>query len=287
MQTNEGKACDAILRHLEGRDGASRSNIRWPEQEGHSAPVDLVCSVGSRLYAVEHTSIEPFGGFLQLNNQAAHLFQPIEEAIAAIVPPDEVYELVIPVLAMQGKTGREVRQIQEALIAWIKQTASTLTKQRYADYVNPPAPVNLSNVPFPVELFRFEGIPGLGRLQIRHSVTGDREAMREQRIRQACDDKFGKLASWKHDAGARTVLLLENPDIQITNSSRVAETFLSLAEPRSDRPDETYLIDTFTSGPWFLWPLLIGDKTYFDLGRETHPLALEIDPAALVSVTKR
>ena len=287
MELYEGKACDAILRHLEGRQGAERSNLRWPENEHHAAPVELVCNIGDQLFAVEHTSIEPFGGLIQLNNQAGHLFDPITEAIGAVVPADEVYELEIPLHALQGMRGREVRRIQEALIACIKQTAPSLPRRRYADYHKPSPRINVPNVPFPVQLYRFEGVvPGYNRLQIKHVVTGDRDAMREQRFRQACDDKFGKLASWKKD-GARTILLFENPDIQLTNSARVAETFLSIAQSQSDRPDETYVIDTYPTGSWFLWPLLIGEKTYFDLGQAKHPLADEIDPATLAVVTKR
>jgi len=94
---------------------------------------------------------------------------------------------------------------------------------------------------------------------------------RKRRIQQACDAIFGKRAAWKRDAGARTILLLENPDMQATNSTSVAEAFLSIAEGRLDRPDETYLIDTSTNPIWYLWPLLIDEKSYFDLGRERHP----------------
>jgi hypothetical protein len=275
------------LRHLEKRQGAARSNLRWPEHEGHAAPVELVCEIGGEAYAVEHTGIEPFPGMIQLNNQADHYFAPIVEALSAVVPTDEVYELAIPLFAMRGKKRAEARQIQEALIAWIRQTAPMLAKRRYADHWPPPPPAQVPNVPFPVRLYRFEGIAGLGHLQIVHSVGADREAMHEQRIRQACDDKFWKLAIWKRDEGARTILLLENPDIQLTNVARVAETFLSIANVRSDRPDETYLIDTYATGPWFLWPLLINEKSYFDLGQERHPLGEEIDPATLIAATKR
>ena len=111
MELYEGKACDAILRHLEGRQGAERSNLCWPENEHHAAPVELVCNIGEQLFAVEHTSIEPFGGLIQLNNQAIYLFDPITEAVDAAVPADEVYELMIPLHAMQGMRGREVRRI--------------------------------------------------------------------------------------------------------------------------------------------------------------------------------
>ncbi len=75
--------------------------------------------------------------------------------------------------------------------------------------------------------------------------------------------------------------------MQATNSTSVAEAFLSIAEGRLDRPDETYLIDTSINPIWYLWPLLIDEKSYFDLGRERHPLPWEVDGAVLVSATKR
>jgi hypothetical protein len=115
MELNEGKACEAILLHLESREGAARADLCWPDKEHHAAPVDLVCSIGGQLYAIEHTGIEPFSGLLQLNNQADHYFGPIIAAIEPVIPSDEVYELRLPLMAMQGKKGREVRQIQKAL----------------------------------------------------------------------------------------------------------------------------------------------------------------------------
>jgi len=38
---NEGKACDAIIRHLETREGGLRQDVRSPERAGHRAPVEL------------------------------------------------------------------------------------------------------------------------------------------------------------------------------------------------------------------------------------------------------
>ena len=60
---NEGKACDAIIRHVETRERASRSALRSPDAEHHPAPVELVFSIGAQLYALEHTGIEPFHVF--------------------------------------------------------------------------------------------------------------------------------------------------------------------------------------------------------------------------------
>jgi hypothetical protein len=57
---NEGKVCDAVIRRLEAREGHRRKDLRSPEREGHVAPVELICRIGDRLFAFEHTGIEPF-----------------------------------------------------------------------------------------------------------------------------------------------------------------------------------------------------------------------------------
>lgn len=59
LSFNEGKACDAIIRHIEARAKAQRSNIRLhdthPERDRR---IELTVEVGSTLYAMEHTGIE-------------------------------------------------------------------------------------------------------------------------------------------------------------------------------------------------------------------------------------
>jgi hypothetical protein len=296
MQLNEGKACDAVLRHLEARERAARSNIRRPEEEQHAGPVELVCNVGSALYAIEHTGIEPFENLIKLNQEAKRVFGPIEAAVSAVVPDGEVWHLSLPALGLQGRSGHEVRQAQEALIDFIKNTAPTLQLRPYADYRKGPPPVNITNVPFPVSLHRFRSevpntVPGFKRLIIMHLVVGDRAARQAQlqnRVERACStERFDKLAVWKEQAGARTVLILENPDIFITAAANVADAYLAVAASRSNRPDEAYLFETSNSTVWFLLPLQIGEKTYFDINGDMQPLLGTFTPSELVSATKR
>jgi hypothetical protein len=59
LRFNEGKACDAILRRLE-----------------------LACEIGDRLFAIEHTGIEPFAGHMQLEAEPGVHFRPIETMVA-------------------------------------------------------------------------------------------------------------------------------------------------------------------------------------------------------------
>jgi hypothetical protein len=80
--TNEGKACDAVIRVLEVREGQMRKDLRSPEQDRHAAPIELTCRIGDRLFAFEHTIIEPFSGHVQLQAEAERHFRPIEAMLA-------------------------------------------------------------------------------------------------------------------------------------------------------------------------------------------------------------
>jgi hypothetical protein len=182
---------------------------------------------------------------------------------------------------------REVRRIQQALIGWVKATAPTFPARRYADYRKTPVgPATVPGVPFPVSLYRFEPVLVSGHhFQLTHLVKNG-EQQRKDRIREAVERKFPKLAAWKRDANARTILVLEDNDVQLTNQAIVTETYLPLAMGRADRPDGTYLVASCMD-PWHAWPILIGDKSYFDFAQGDDAPDWQIDPARLVPLTKR
>jgi hypothetical protein len=192
---------------------------------------------------------------------------------------------MIPANALQGRKMPEVRGIQRALIDWVKATAPTVPPQRYGDYKKTSVgPVTIPGVPFAVSLYRFEPalVPG-HHFQLTHLVK-KAEQLRQDRIREAVERKFP--TAWKRDEGARTILVLEDNDIQLTNQAIVTETYLPLARGRKDRPDETYLVASCMD-PWHAWPILIGDTSYFDLAQGGDAGRWEIDPTRLVPLTKR
>jgi hypothetical protein len=49
------------------------------------------------------------------------------------------------------------------------------------------------------------------------------EPARITRLQKAYADKFSKLATWKRDEGARTILVLEEKVLSLTNHQRVAD----------------------------------------------------------------
>jgi hypothetical protein len=171
LSYNEGKACDAVVRVLEAREGKSRRNVRFPEQERHAAPIELACHIGDQLFALEHTGIEPFAGHMQMEAEAHRLFRPVETLLAAKLPPDDTFELGIPVNALQGLKKKELAQIQAALAAWVEATAPTVPVAPYARYLPSIQKVKPPGVPFEVRLDRFETIIPPARLMIKHSIA--------------------------------------------------------------------------------------------------------------------
>jgi hypothetical protein len=283
---NEGKVCEAIVRHLEAREGVTRADVQSPEAAHHAHPVELTWKFGDQLFALEHTGIEPFDGHMRLEAEAKRHFDPIREALKDMLPT-EIIELHVPVKAMLGLKKADVVLVQAAITAWVRQTAPTLRTRSYADYTGDVPWTEVLGVPFEIRLFRFANLTRQeGWVHIVHSVAGDREQQRRDRLRRACDKKFPKLGAWRQKRGARTILVLEENDIQLTNYAIVAEAYLPLALGRIDRPDETYLVSSCVE-PWSVWPILIGNRTLYDLAIDDYVQRWEVDPTTLTWATKR
>jgi hypothetical protein len=284
LSTNEGKVCDAIVRRLEEREQRKRTDLCWPEQENHKSAVEIAFKLGDQLYALEHTLIEPFVGHMRMEAQTEKLFTPITSALKDALGEDALFELNLPLNALDGLKSADLERTQRAIIASVKATAPTIPKRPHPDYRGTPVgPVMVEKIP--LVLCRFEPpiIPGQ-RFQIRHTVD-DIEKLRADRMQAAIDKKFPKLAAWKKDEGARSILVLEQNDIQLTNPSIVADNYVPLAMARGDRPDETYLVATCLGPKWWIWPILIDDRSYFDIAQSGETLYWEVDPSAFDDLT--
>jgi hypothetical protein len=122
--------------------------------------------------------------------------------------------------------------------------------------------------------------------QIVHLVTGNLEEAREQRMREACAKKFPKLEVWRRSSGARTVLILEENDLQLTNAQRVFDVLTQVENTVAGKPDEIYLVSTIIDNPWYVHALRIDDRTYYLLS-ESRQCMTEIDSRTLVDLTGR
>jgi hypothetical protein len=279
---HQEETCEGLIRHLEIRESQTRRDVRVRDIGNHTpahARVEMTFWLGEQLYAMEHTGIEPFEGFLEHQNRAPALFAPLEAEVAAalgaLLEPGVVIEMHMPIDAFDELDMRHVRRLQSALVEHVRATAPTLPVRKYADYRNmitgqPPL------VPFEVSLVRFDGVREQpGRFQLRH-LTLESKQLRGPRIQRACEAKFPKLAVWKRSHQARTILVLEDNDVQLTNHIIVAETFLPIAKARADAPDETYLVST-CSQPWYGCPTLVNGQDCFELEAISHPIHFEIN----------
>lgn len=279
-RSNEGKACDAVLRDLEAREGGTRRDLFFPEKMQSVGPIELVCTVGTKRFAFEHTRIEPFAGHIQLEAEAKRHFQPIYDMVTSQLPVDSRFELHIPARAMLSLSDRAARPIQQALARWILATALTLPVARPDQYSPAPQRVAPDGVPFVVSLYRWprEGFPS--PLVIRQ-VVEDVEAKRLLRITDAYREKVSKLMPWGK-AGARTILIFEEDDIFLTNHFNVADALLQIEASSAERPDEVYLVTALPS-QWIIVRLRVDDITLYDM--EVDDRFWETQPDRLVNVT--
>src|SRR5882724_8821164 len=119
MTNNEGKACDAVLRVLERRAGIRRSAVRLPEIERVGPPVELVCNLGDRKIALEHTRVEAFNDQIGSGIQFGRLIGPLEKEMGDTLPRPGVYYLTFPTTPHVGIRVREHHVIQQAIRRWV------------------------------------------------------------------------------------------------------------------------------------------------------------------------
>lgn len=283
LRFNEGKACDAVTRVLEQVYGGQRAEQSSPEQEGDPDPVDFAFRIGATRFAMEHTGIEPFEGHVHMNAQGATHLQPIIDQVAGRLPTTDRYELHMPVGALRTLGRRQLRTVQRALAEFVAQQAPSLPLAAPGRYVTPVVKHALPDVPFPVAVHRVSTLGIQEPFTIIQLVDGTLESQRQDRLRETCTRKFPKLARWKTKARARSVLVLEDNDMILTNAEYVWRAYAAAEASFADRPDDVYLVMTFVDDTWWVAPLRLGSRTYFDLDMEER--ITEWDPAKLVDLS--
>lgn len=281
---HEGKVCDAVIREIERREGQARQSLWSPEQNGDADPVEFVLDIGTQKYAVEHTGIEPFAGHIHMSAQAITHVEPIVAAITGRLPTSDHYELQIPAGAMRLLRGKALGVVQTALADFVIATAPSLPLAQPGRYVTPVVKHSVPGVPFPVMLHRVTTLGIKPPFSVTHVVDGATlETQREERVREACERKFPKLAAWGRKANARTVLVLEDNDIQLTNPELVWAALEKAEATLVERPDEVWLVMTIVDDLWWCAPLRIDGRDYYTTAVEDRwP---EYDPATLVDLS--
>jgi hypothetical protein len=89
---------------------------------------------------------------MELKVKAPAHFRPIQERLTGHLPADEHFVLQVPVKAMLCLRPREIQQVQDALVNWIKMTAPTLPVVRIPGFAIPLHYSQVPGVPFEMSL---------------------------------------------------------------------------------------------------------------------------------------
>src|SRR4051812_712174 len=96
-QSNEGRACDAVIKVLENSIGCSRTSVRFPERDGEGPPVEVEFMLGDQRYSIEHTTLETFSGQTRSGNQFQELVEGLAESLDGKLPSSGLYDLYFPI----------------------------------------------------------------------------------------------------------------------------------------------------------------------------------------------
>jgi hypothetical protein len=273
LRFDQERVCEAIIRHLEAREGHFRADVCPRDQgsdiAGVGARVEMTFRLGGQLYALEHTGIEPFDGFIEMNNEADRLFEPLRESLTDALDPASAFELTIQLHALRARKMNDVRKRHDALRQWVLDAAPMLPKRPYGDLRC--GHIDGTVMDMPVILRRWDCMGFPGYFMMRHFVPKIEES-RAARMRRACAKKLPKLDAWRRDAKARTILVFEENDLQTTNVPLVCDAYLDAVKSRTDIPDETWLVST-QHDPWYAHPLFVGERTYYDHAQEFRGLS--------------
>jgi hypothetical protein len=229
--------------------------------------------LGGLRHAVEHTIVEAFPEQIRTNVDFQTFIEPIVAALDHNMPPPGRFDLIFEIDPSKALKPRHVIEAQRAIIAWVEANASAL-------HAECPIQPTRSHKPFGVKNIR-TGSPAEIKLTLTREVVWSMpkkahgglftirtapknyESLRRERMKTAMHRKLPKLQVCKED-GARTILILENGDMALSNHWVIYESAEAALAGRSDRPDEVWLVDTTIPKEWTTWCLIRGLQGFPD-----------------------
>src|SRR5258708_1464436 len=262
---NERKACDAVARALERLCGTFRANAYSPEDRGAPAAGEYVFDLGGVLYAIEHAIVEAFAGQIHTDVDFSSCIDPTAAALDHRMAPPGRFNLLFAINPSKGMKPREISAAQQAIIAWVNEKAAELhdefpeqpSRSRKPGGFRNERKATIAGIDLTLQRETHWAEPEIahGRLFISRFAPKDYEKLRTERIEKAVAKKLPKLKVWK-DGGARSVLVLENGDISLSNHVVILEAAEAALTGRTDQPDELWLVDTTINSEWTAWCLI-------------------------------
>lgn len=276
MQKNQDELCEIVVRLLEKEIGVRRGKVTYPERDGSGPPVEMRVELGKQRYALEHTIIEPFKKAIQFGKEFAEFVNGIITELDGKLPVPGTYQLRFPIHPTAGRHRRTHAALQTAIMDWMREAARDL-------HVEMPERVGRDRQPRGYNGSRTAEVDGLsialyrqvhwsdtgmhdGRLSPSRVMCENIEELRRARIRTALDRKLGKLADCAR-AGDRTMLILEDNDIALSNQILIAQALEAELGGRKDCPDRIFIAETCCEDSWSLFQPVINARFSIDMER--------------------
>jgi hypothetical protein len=257
MRENEAKCCDAVIRHLETMHNVRRSGIQSPEEDDSvqlDERIDVILDIGGVSYAIEHTLIEPY----HEHRKGGILARELEAELKRVLPSHryEYMDILLPSTWHRNLSRRKDRSAFALAIAIkLEENEEIVSRWRGQADEHWERFCELCGIPIQIQ-FRKEDFD-LGGLTVIHLATHPK-AERLDRIQRAFFKKIPKLMKYKNK-GYRTILVLENNDICLTNWQIVQEHISNALVVDHEIPDYLYFINACHS-TWYLHPFLEDGK---------------------------
>ncbi len=242
---NEQGVCKAVMCLIADRRGERVVSAEAVDAIVPDRPaVDLVFDTPTARFAVEHTRIESFPSQIAEGKRFAQLLEPLETEIGGKLPG--AFFLIVDVGAARAPTAQNV-EIRRALSEWILGKAATLDpEEQNGPHGNCDITDTPPGVPFEVTLHRDSSYDS--QLFILQNLTGDRQSLLRDQIREALSRKCPKLLGAQRE-GRASILILESDDIALANRVAIAEAAVAALAVRTDAPDMVIWARTSTH-PW-------------------------------------
>lgn len=235
---NEHRAIEAVIRAA--TSGATL--IGYPEQDGSgpavSRPCDALYRVIDEQWAVEHTTVDIYRD----ERLARARFVPLAGPLECALTPAVDYLLMVSVPAEPLQRG----------LSWVRLVAAmTPAILAVLPRLNWDEALELSCLGVPVLVSKDEN-DGIGQVYVARQYPSDVVAQRTAIWQERIADKRDCLAVY-HEAGYRTVLVLETEDIG-NRVQAARKAFTAVSSTTSDVIDDVWAVMTATSR-WLLLPL--------------------------------
>jgi len=201
--------------------GYSLEGLTFPEDlvPRPIRPLDGIATTSGPMIAVEHTLHQSFTDEMTTVARFGPLME-LAESMSGSLPGPGRYQLNVTADGLGGQKRADLAKIE----SWIRLVAPTLTTSPDLLRPNNVASAGQPELPFPVQLIRFECSEELdGRVGIASSI--DLAALPERNVeemRRALERKLPKLEEHRPPGESRTLLIFENRDIQLPNPFTIA-----------------------------------------------------------------